>query len=723
MNLVPILILLLALTACSDSGSSKTVKPDSAGEEFLPFVLPVGDDPLGSYQLVNAYPELSFSAPVYASGIPGEDRLLVLEQSGLIKVFENNPMVSVAETVLDIRDRVLFAGEQGLLGLAFDPAFQQNRLIYLHYSKENESDSDIANSSIVSMVWDTTSDRINKESQRTILEIEQPFGNHNGGMLEFGPDDFLYIALGDGGSGGDPLDHGQNLATLLGSLLRIDVHPVDESLPYSIPADNPFLDVENARPEIYAYGLRNPFRFSFDRETGDLWLGDVGQDAREEINLIEKGGNYGWRVFEGNAEFTSSNFTPDNAQFEAPVLEYGHSEGVSVIGGYVYRGNEISSLVGKYLYTDFISGSVWALERGENNTVRSSVIATASNPTSFGETESGELLIVSRSGGLFKLIETAEPASVQGSLLSETGLFEDLATLAPAMNMIEYEPNHSFWSDGAEKQRWFVLPDQGKIAFGPDDWLLPTGAIAVKHFEIAVNANDTSIKKRLETRVLANTVEGWQGFTYRWNATETDAELISARESETLMITDADQTTRQQLYSYPGRSDCLQCHTDVAGTTLGLSTPQLNGQVTRAGDTINQLIHLDGIEVFDQAIGSIEQYSIRSSPDDVDSEVSTRARDYLDVNCAYCHQPGGPTGTLIDLRASTPDDAMNVIDVSPLAGNLNVADSRIVAAGDRDRSVLWLRMQHPSGARMPPLGSNRVNREGVELVGQWIDLL
>lgn len=403
-------VLLLAF-ACSNGGSSQAVKSENEGHEFSPFIPLIETEPLGSYRLDNAYAELSFESPIYVTGVPGEDRLVVLEQRGVIQVFEDDPKASAAEVVLDIREPVLFRGEQGLLGMAFDPEFEQNRLVYLHYSRENEppdSDGNDASSVIVSMVWDASTGRIDSETATLILEIGQPYSNHNGGMLEFGPDNFLYIAMGDGGSGGDPLDHGQNRQTLLGNLLRIDVHPEDSSAPYSIPSDNPFVDLAGVRPEIYAYGLRNPFRFSFDRVTGDLWLGDVGQNAREEINLIDKGGNYGWRVFEGNLDYTDSSFVPDNTTFEAPILDYDHSQGSSVIGGYVYRGDQVSSLIGKYVYTDYVSGTVWALGRGENNAIYNVPIASASRPTSFGETPKGELLLVYQSGGLYKLTDTTD---------------------------------------------------------------------------------------------------------------------------------------------------------------------------------------------------------------------------------------------------------------------------------------------------------------------------
>ena len=343
-------------------------------------------------------------------------------------------------------------------------------------------------------------------------------------MLAFGPDGYLYIAMGDGGSGGDPLNSGQDMTTLLGKMLRIDVHPSDPNDAYDIPVDNPFVGNANVLDEIYASGLRNPFRFSFDRQTGDLWLGDVGQGQLEEIDLITAGSNYGWRVFEGTQPFDDSQNTLPISAFTPPVFEYGRSEGVAVIGGYVYRGNQLATLFGRYLYTDFGSGTVWALAWDGNQVTANDVIASASSPTSFGETNDGEVLIVSRNAGLFSLAEAGGGGGQIPALLSQTGLFSDLDNLLPASGLIEYIPNLPFWSDGAGKRRWVGIPDNQVVDFSADDWTFPVGTITVKHFEIELTEGDPSSTKRLETRVFVNTSDqGWQGFTYRWNAGGTDA--------------------------------------------------------------------------------------------------------------------------------------------------------------------------------------------------------
>lgn len=680
--------------------------------------LPLGGASPGTFTLQNAFPSLSFSAALFVAGVPGDDRLAVVEQGGRILAFANNSATTTTREVLNIAARVVFAGEQGLLGMAFDPAFTLNRYVYLHYIAANPRRSVIAR-----MTWDATTDTIDQSSEKIILQVTQPYTNHNAGMLAFGPDGYLYIAMGDGGSGGDPQNYAQTMDSLLGKMLRLDVHPQNPADAYDIPPDNPFVNDAGVRPEICASGLRNPFRFSFDRQTGDLWAGDVGQGAIEEIDLIECGNNYGWRVFEGTQPFDNSVNTLPTSAFTPPVYEYDHSLGFSITGGYVYRGSRIASLVGRYLYTDFGIGTVWALEWDGNQVVSNTVLATASSPTSFGETNDAELLIVSRSNGLFELVETAGGGGQLPTQLSDTGIFDDLGALTATSGFIEYTPALPFWSDGVRKRRWVGIPDNQAVGFGADDLVFPVGTVTVKHFEVALDTDDPGTTRRLETRIFINTSsQGWQGFTYRWNANGTDATLLSGRESETLSITSAG-TTRQQRYDYPSRTDCLLCHTDVAGFTLGLKTPQLNSNFDYSGVIDNQLRSWNNIDLFSQNIGAADQYTTLPGLEEVSVPAATRARAYLDVNCSNCHRSGGPTPSTLDLRFEVSDNNMNAIGATPLNGDLGISDARLIAPGDRQRSLLWVRMQRLDGERMPPLSSHVVDQSALDLIGTWIDNL
>ena len=344
-----------------------------------------------------AFPNLTFQRLTNLAQPPGEDNLLfVTDQQGLIHGFVNDPDVAESFVFLDITDRVSTRGnEEGLLGIAFDPNYSQNGRLYVYYSASNPRRSVLSRF----QVQTDNPARADVGSEVIIMKIPQPYSNHNGGQLAFGPDGYLYIGLGDGGSGGDPESHGQDPGTLLGSVLRVDVSRETDQPGYGIPSDNPFFGVQGAREEIWAYGLRNPWRFSFDRETGDLWLGDVGQRLWEEIDLIEKGGNYGWNVMEGAHCFRPR--TGCNAAgLEPPVLEYGSDEGCSVIGGYVYRGNRLPSLWGAYVYADYCSGSVWALRYKDGSVAEQRRIARFDgNITSFGEDNEGNLYILTQSSG------------------------------------------------------------------------------------------------------------------------------------------------------------------------------------------------------------------------------------------------------------------------------------------------------------------------------------
>mgnify|MGYP001824950405 FL=1 len=300
--------------------------------------------------------------------------------------------------MLDISNQVLFSGEQGLLGLAFHPDFTNNGFFYVHYSASNPRRSVLSR-----FTYNSQTGLASAGSEFILLEVSQPFTNHNGGALAFGPDDRLYVAFGDGGGSGDPDDNAQNRGNLYGTILRINV---DAGSPYDIPPDNPFFGEAGVREEIWAYGLRNPFRFSFDRLTGTLWAGDVGQNALEEIDIIQAGGNYGWRVLEGTQPFDSSQNTPPNATLIAPVFEYDHSLGSAVIGGYVYRGAASPILWGTYIYGDFGSGRIWSLEYNGVRVVSNREIANVVSLTSFGEDNSGELYAVSGNGDIFRFSES-----------------------------------------------------------------------------------------------------------------------------------------------------------------------------------------------------------------------------------------------------------------------------------------------------------------------------
>jgi len=389
------------------------------------------------YKLQDAFPTLSFDKPLDLQHAgDGTNRLFVVSQSGLIYVFENTPNVKSAKIFLDIRDKVIAGGELGLLGLAFHPAYENNGYFYVNYTASGPLRSVIARYSVSS----TNPNSADKKSEFVLLQVNQPYRNHNGGQLAFGPDGYLCIALGDGGSAGDPQNNGQNKSSLLGKILRLDVNCTSDNKNYCIPTDNPFAgNTQGFKEEIYAYGLRNPWRFSFDPVTGWLWAGDVGQDLWEEIDIIEKGKNYGWRIMEGNHCYKSS--TCDTSGLTLPIWEYGHDNqgGCSITGGYVYRGKKFPELYGKYLYGDYCSGRIWTLSYDGVNPAKNTLLLKEDiNISSFGIDKDNEIYICDLNGKIYKLA-TNTPTPTPTPAPSQTPTPMPTPSMAPTQSPIPGE--------------------------------------------------------------------------------------------------------------------------------------------------------------------------------------------------------------------------------------------------------------------------------------------
>ncbi|MPR34405.1 PQQ-dependent sugar dehydrogenase [Salmonirosea aquatica] len=375
--------LLIACGNSQDDGSGNVVTPDPSGA--------------ATYKVTEAFPGLKFNDPVeLVNAKDGSNRLFVVEQAGTIRFFDAGQKPTSSTLFLDIKNKVKSGGEMGLLGLAFHPNFKTNGYFFVNYTRDNPRESVVARYK----VNDPASGVADPQSETILLTYAQPYSNHNGGSVHFGPDGYLYVSTGDGGSGGDPQNNAQNLGLLLGKILRLDVNATDRGT-YGIPADNPFRGkTDGTREEIYAYGLRNPWRISFDPATKKLWAGDVGQNAIEEIDIIEKGGNYGWRIKEADECFNPKNDCKESGLID-PVWDYTHANGdISITGGYVYRGSKLPGLVGKYIYGDYASGRIWALETADGAQAKNSLIVEKSSSLSaFGVDEQNELYLLDYSGG------------------------------------------------------------------------------------------------------------------------------------------------------------------------------------------------------------------------------------------------------------------------------------------------------------------------------------
>ena len=671
--------------------------------------------------LQRAFPNLGFTQPLALLQAPGDDtRWYVLEKTGRVRTFANAANVSTATTALTLT--VNATSEGGLLGMAFHPSFATNRFVYVSFTEGTPMVSVIAR-------FTANADGTAFSNRVNVLRLNQPFDNHKGGNIAFGADGFLYIGFGDGGSGGDPEGHGQDTTDMLGDLLRIDV---DGTAPYAIPPDNPFaggamctadynVSAGNC-PEIYASGLRNPWRWSFDKETGELWVGDVGQNRYEEIDRVQRGGNYGWNCREGTHAYTDS--TPAascsvTTGFVEPVHDYDHSLGNSVTGGYVYRGAALPALVGHYVFADYGSGRIWRLDgNGSGGFAAQQLLDTTLGIASFGQGNDGELYVVdfgsgAADGALYKIVDAggAPPSGPPvASQLSATGCVNPADPSQPASGLIPYDVAAPFWSDGATKERWLAIPNGTTIGVGPDgDFSFPNGTVLMKHFRLNGNL--------VETRLFMRHPDGdWAGYSYEWNAQHTDAALLPGSKSATV---------GNQSWFFPSGNDCMTCHTAAAGFALGLEAAQLNHDFlyTSSARTANELRTLDHILMFPTPLGDPAMQPKMPDPFDATAPLGERARAYLHTNCAQCHRPNGPTSVSMDFRYSTALASTGACDVTPTAGDFGLTNARIIAPGAPDRSVLVTRVDRRDASQMPPLATRVTDAAGVTLLRDWITSL
>ncbi len=731
----PALALAVVVMSCGGGGGAGGEPPSLDGGDapfglearvaLSPLAFPDAAPPPTEVGLTPVFSSLSFTRPVLLTAAPDASPwLYVVEQGGRILVFEADDDVQNATTFLDLGGVVSRASnEEGLLGLAFDPNYGNGSgTFWVYYSAASPRRSVVARHEAT---FPAVGPPIATASSGSlVLEIPQPAGNHNGGMIAFGSDQMLYVGLGDGGGGNDQFHNGQDRGTLLGTILRLDVRA---QTTYAVPSDNPFVGVAGVRGEIWAWGLRNPWRFSFDRATADLWVGDVGQGAREEVGLVRAGENHGWPVYEGTRSHLNPTDLPPEA-FAAPVADYPRTEGTCVVGGFVYRGQDVPSLRGAYLYGDYGSGRIWALVRHESGAVISNAeVASLGQLSSFGEDHRGELYAVSLGGAIRRFTETAvaPPAEVPVTL-SATGLFLDTATLEPNPGLIEFDVASPLHSDGTTKRRWLALPNESRIGFAETGaWVFPRGTVLVKHFELPLRVGDPSSARRLETRALVHESDGWRGYAYRWRDAQDDADLLPGAYSEVFTVVDAEAPggTREQRYDYPSPTDCLRCHTTAAGFVLGPRTLQMNRDFTYPAAQDNQLRAWNHIGLFDRDIGAATRYGAQPEPSDEASPLAARARSYLDANCAFCHQPGGPAPGDLDLRFGTSVADMQALGVVPSEGDLGLPYAARIRPGAKESSVLWERMRLRGDHQMPPLATHLPDPPAIQLVGEWIDAM
>jgi len=662
----------------------------------------------GEVAIVKAFPNLpKLNSPLaLVQPINKSDFWLVALREGKIVSFENKPTVAKVSAVLDISAKVSTEFEMGFTGLTIHPNYPNDNRIFAVYNDNTQS----GRSTISSFKINPTTLTIESDSENVLLTLPQPAMNHNGGDIAFGPDGYLYVAFGDGGN---ERSQSQNLSNLLGAMIRLDVSGTG----YTIPADNPFnsgqakcsngSSASSAQcPEIFAYGFRNPWRWSFDKLTGDLWVADVGESTFEEVNKVVISGNYGWPIMEGDQCFEGQSCSKSNLKL--PITQYPRSIGISTVGGYVYRGSDSPSLAGQYLWGDTLSSQFLSIPANSSvGTNFKKIFNSQKTIAGMAQDNDGEVYLLNLQGdkgdGIYKI--AASGGTTNASMptkLSEVGCF-DTVNKRSSQGVFDYQINSVLWSDGADKTRSFAIPDNEKIKISDDgDFEFPTNSILIKHF-----LNNTNY---LETRLLVNHSSGWQGYSYEWNEQQTDAVLLDGAKTKDV---------GNFVHSYPSKSQCTICHTSAAKLSLGIETSQLN--LTHTELKNNQLDFLSSGDFLSQALVSSVQPKLFAL-DDTTATAEQRARSYLHSNCSGCHRPG-TAGSFIDLRFDTKLAQTNTCDVAPTLGEMGAVDAKRIAPGRAKDSVLLLRMQTLDSNRMPPLASLLVDQPAVNIVEEWIDSL
>ncbi|MEM7144273.1 MAG: PQQ-dependent sugar dehydrogenase [Verrucomicrobiota bacterium] len=588
-------------------------------------------------------------------------------------------------------------------------------------------------------------------SEEILFEFEAD--GHRGGDLKFGHDNYLYMSSGDGASPGDPNNVGQTTDNFLGSIIRIDIDNARGDKSYRIPPDNPFVNTPGIYPEVWAYGFRNPWRMNFHPDTGELWLGDNGDEHWEMVHRIKSGANYGWSAFEGSHVFRASNkLAGPTLEHTLPEVEHSHQEMRSVIGGLWYRGSKFPDLKNWYLYGCHFTRKVWGFPMdGDKPGTPIRIADTGGQIVSFAEDENNEVLVVTLDQGILSLEKAPEQQTLKPipTLLSETGLFASTKNHEVAEGILPYEINAPAFWNGARRERFMGVSPSEKIQVqlkppgmnkiddselrtkvGVDRWKMPTGSVFFQTFFLGEGQNE----RRVETQVSLKDRGEWRFLTYKWNDDQTDAVLVAEDgENVTLTIPDSKNTghTLEHEWRFPSRVECTACHTQRSMFVLGASMAQLNRDFDYrpwGGKKANQIETLHSLGFFFRNFrpNPANTPPSMANPHDKSQPLEERARTYLHVNCAHCHRETGLGGRAnFQLLNWLHTADLGLIDERPLVGlpGIDPNQARLIAPGQPHRSEIYRRMATHGVGKMPMLGGTLIDEKGAHLIRQWIKSL
>jgi uncharacterized repeat protein (TIGR03806 family) len=713
-------------------------------------------DPPLPYRVVRAIPDYKPEFPIMVRVIPGSSEALVITQPHAYgpTTISRFTLAAATKEATKLFDTP-FGGTA--YDIAFHPKFAGNGYVYFGWNGGEPGKK--KHSKITRYTMTTKAPfTIDTKTEKTIIEWESD--GHNGAAVCFGGDGLMFVTSGDGTSDSDGNVTGQRTDLLLAKVLRIDIDNPAADKPYSVPKDNPFVNDKQFAPETWAYGLRNPWRISFDAKTNQLWVGMNGQDIWESAYLVKGGENYGWSVLEGSHPFYPTR-KAGPTPFTKPTVEHHHAESRSLTGGIVYQGAKFPELKGAYIYGDYSTGHIWAVKHDGKDIVWHKKIAiTTLKITGFAPDVNGEVLICHHGsagdGGLFTFEPNTEKAATNfPKKLSDSGLFDSVKDHTMKPGLIPYSVNAAFWSDGMYKERFLALPTGAKIDFTHNHgWNFPDKTVLVKSFALETKEGDPASRKWVETRFLTKQSGEWYGYSYLWNDAGTDAALIDAQGMDKEFTVKGAAGDRQQTWHYPSRAECMVCHSRAQNFVLGLTELQMNKDHKYGNVVDNQLRVLEHLKLlrldwYGEVRDSIKDDTNKPQPGqrevkagtmlhqppagfkhlvdpyDPKQDLTARARSWLHVNCSSCHVEAGGGNAQMELEFATALDKMRVVGTTPVHQTFDLKDAKLIVPGAPERSVLLHRigLRGPNSGQMPPLSTHRVDEAGLALMREWVKSL